>query len=218
MNNSMDHHTPIEVSVPAKRRPMLSRCPYTIKTVVLIAKIAIGALGWKSHTQNGRLPKASKDARDEIRQIAALMSHTTSKLPPTVQSAAKSTPKAVATPLPPLKRRNTGNMCPRMAAPPAANSQSLPAAPSRCRAISTAQAPFPMSPIRVTTPATLPATLSTLVNPMLRLPASRGRSEEHTSELQSHHDLVCRLLLEKKKQKHTTHRYIQQKTTQNPHT
>src|SRR5471032_3655549 len=27
------------------------------------------------------------------------------------------------------------------------------------------------------------------------------RSEEHTSELQSHHDLVCRLLLEKKKQK-----------------
>src|SRR5437773_5519628 len=28
-----------------------------------------------------------------------------------------------------------------------------------------------------------------------------ARSEEHTSELQSHHDLVCRLLLEKKKTK-----------------
>src|SRR5437773_4573074 len=28
--------------------------------------------------------------------------------------------------------------------------------------------------------------------------ARRKRSEEHTSELQSHHDLVCRLLLEKK--------------------
>jgi len=27
------------------------------------------------------------------------------------------------------------------------------------------------------------------------------RSEEHTSELQSHHDLVCRLLLEKKNTK-----------------
>src|SRR5437773_5129032 len=40
----------------------------------------------------------------------------------------------------------------------------------------------------------LPTTAST--------PASsncRSRSEEHTSELQSHHDLVCRLLLEKKK-------------------
>src|SRR5471032_3711948 len=34
-----------------------------------------------------------------------------------------------------------------------------------------------------------------------RSPDRRGggrRSEEHTSELQSHHDLVCRLLLEKK--------------------
>src|SRR5690349_22685080 len=29
----------------------------------------------------------------------------------------------------------------------------------------------------------------------------RGRSEEHTSELQSRRDLVCRLLLEKKKKK-----------------
>src|SRR5260370_41992738 len=28
---------------------------------------------------------------------------------------------------------------------------------------------------------------------------SKGRSEEHTSELQSHLNLVCRLLLEKKK-------------------
>src|SRR5437667_1860836 len=31
-------------------------------------------------------------------------------------------------------------------------------------------------------------------------PAVIERSEEHTSELQSHHDLVCRLLLEKKKE------------------
>src|SRR5207247_10167771 len=35
------------------------------------------------------------------------------------------------------------------------------------------------------------------------LDRGRGRSEEHTSELQSRVDLVCRLLLEKKK-KHTT--------------
>src|SRR5438132_6339785 len=33
----------------------------------------------------------------------------------------------------------------------------------------------------------------------LALPSERIRSEEHTSELQSHSDLVCRLLLEKKK-------------------
>src|SRR5260221_6142524 len=34
----------------------------------------------------------------------------------------------------------------------------------------------------------------------------RGRSEEHTSELQSHSDLVCRLLLEKKKTLHPSYR------------
>src|SRR2546427_9419327 len=43
-------------------------------------------------------------------------------------------------------------------------------------------------------------------------PMSRGRSEEHTSELQSQSNLVCRLLLEKKKkeQKHqlTNRRYL----------
>src|SRR5207249_11846747 len=33
----------------------------------------------------------------------------------------------------------------------------------------------------------------------LEAPQSHGRSEEHTSELQSRFDLVCRLLLEKKK-------------------
>src|SRR5207237_10214492 len=33
--------------------------------------------------------------------------------------------------------------------------------------------------------------------------AARGRSEEHTSELQSHLNLVCRLLLEKKNTPHT---------------
>src|SRR2546428_2382114 len=44
---------------------------------------------------------------------------------------------------------------------------------------------------------------------MLAFPSTRdegNRSEEHTSELQSRSDLVCRLLLEKKKRKlQTTH-------------
>src|SRR5437667_3332026 len=42
------------------------------------------------------------------------------------------------------------------------------------------------------------------------------RSEEHTSELQSHHDLVCRLLLEKKKKKtkHLIVQYIRSSSSQ----
>src|SRR5260221_10301815 len=42
---------------------------------------------------------------------------------------------------------------------------------------------------------------------MPSLSLTRGRSEEHTSELQSHSDLVCRLLLEKKK-KNKTNRHF----------
>src|SRR5437588_3836344 len=38
-----------------------------------------------------------------------------------------------------------------------------------------------------------------LTSGKMRKPPALLRSEEHTSELQSHSDLVCRLLLEKKK-------------------
>src|SRR2546426_5695037 len=38
-------------------------------------------------------------------------------------------------------------------------------------------------------------------------PSPSPRSEEHTSELQSPCNLVCRLLLEKKKKKNTGYRY-----------
>src|SRR5438034_6843483 len=40
-----------------------------------------------------------------------------------------------------------------------------------------------------------------LTRPARRPRREAWRSEEHTSELQSHSDLVCRLLLEKKKKK-----------------
>src|SRR2546427_11961424 len=39
------------------------------------------------------------------------------------------------------------------------------------------------------------------VDPVRAIGAARLRSEEHTSELQSQSNLVCRLLLEKKKKK-----------------
>src|SRR5438034_1601789 len=39
-------------------------------------------------------------------------------------------------------------------------------------------------------------------------PFTPTRSEEHTSELQSHSDLVCRLLLEKKKKKKQIKRHV----------
>src|SRR2546430_10434419 len=41
-------------------------------------------------------------------------------------------------------------------------------------------------------------------SPLVAPAAPDGRSEEHTSELQSQSNLVCRLLLEKKKDRTTT--------------
>src|SRR5437773_8880972 len=48
----------------------------------------------------------------------------------------------------------------------------------------------------------------------IRFASDHLRSEEHTSELQSHHDLVCRLLLEKKKKKKKNNTKKQQQKTQ----
>src|SRR5690242_20921990 len=42
--------------------------------------------------------------------------------------------------------------------------------------------------------------------------ATVGRSEEHTSELQSHVNLVCRLLLEKKKKKKIITKFAKKET------
>src|SRR2546426_5355747 len=47
------------------------------------------------------------------------------------------------------------------------------------------------------------ATAASQARPHSHSPALKGRSEEHTSELQSPCNLVCRLLLEKKKKKNS---------------
>src|SRR5260221_4903336 len=45
---------------------------------------------------------------------------------------------------------------------------------------------------------TITASGSTALAPLVKAVATQYRSEEHTSELQSHSDIVCRLLLEHK--------------------
>src|SRR5690242_16607026 len=54
--------------------------------------------------------------------------------------------------------------------------------------------PVPVRPVKLHVPRQAPRTLEPG-----QIVAILGRSEEHTSELQSHVNLVCRLLLEKKK-------------------
>src|SRR5262245_64508157 len=50
------------------------------------------------------------------------------------------------------------------------------------------------------------------------LRVGRGRSEEHTSELQSLRHLVCRLLLEKKKKQQTTSQQAKSTISSTHHT
>src|SRR5438874_8007886 len=54
----------------------------------------------------------------------------------------------------------------------------------------------PVMPRVIVSRSSVPPSTSTSTRPTPA--ASRRRSEEHTSELQSRRDLVCRLLLEKK--------------------
>src|SRR5438132_4402949 len=61
---------------------------------------------------------------------------------------------------------------------------------------------LPISPMRASASRSGTTTRRSSKRPTSPCTARRGiprRSEEHTSELQSHSDLVCRLLLEKKK-------------------
>src|SRR2546427_1335569 len=56
----------------------------------------------------------------------------------------------------------------------------------------------PISVIRITWPEVVQCTSDSVAKPSTTV-LSEPRSEEHTSELQSQSNLVCRLLLEKKK-------------------
>src|SRR5947207_8333524 len=67
--------------------------------------------------------------------------------------------------------------------------------------------PFPAIVVMIPVLASMRLRRSLVVSGMRTFPAaSTPRSEDHTSELQSHSDLVCRLLLEKKKKTKTQHK------------
>src|SRR5204862_4977752 len=60
---------------------------------------------------------------------------------------------------------------------------------------------FPYTTLFRSVPATLVARMRSRSVSHEYAPCAAKRSEEHTSELQSRRDLVCRLLLEKKKKR-----------------
>src|SRR5699024_12790280 len=67
---------------------------------------------------------------------------------------------------------------------------------------------MPIAPL----PQHISSTLLLFAASLIACSVTNSRSEEHTSELQSRFDLVCRLLLEKKKKEHSI--YVALATTQ----
>src|SRR5437773_5755291 len=93
--------------------------------------------------------------------------------------------------------RNGGPIM-RIGSPPSGSSILITSAPRSASSIE----PYGPASMRERSRTRTPSKSFTLSPRMLAGPyGSMLRSEEHTSELQSHHDLVCRLLLEKKKKK-----------------
>src|SRR2546427_7781237 len=75
----------------------------------------------------------------------------------------------------------------------------------RSRALARAAKALPTAPVAALTTTVSPALgAMILTRPYQAVTPGMPRSEEHTSELQSQSNLVCRLLLEKKKKKQIT--------------
>src|SRR2546427_989187 len=78
------------------------------------------------------------------------------------------------------------------------------------------QAPYPAINAQHSVPGGRGRRPSTHSTPKSRRPSSK-RSEEHTSELQSQSNLVCRLLLEKKKKNYYPYYCVPREDTPNVH-
>src|SRR5690348_8284256 len=87
------------------------------------------SLGRPSHHRvNGTVATPSNDPKDAYRVIATTITHTTAATIAAFHESPMSTPKDVAMPFPPPKRRKIDQLCPAMAATP--QSTTIPAVDS----------------------------------------------------------------------------------------
>ena len=119
---------------------------------------------------------ATNADNDENRHIIATMIQVITAKIPGHRFKPSTTPKAVATPLPPLKRRNTGHIWPRKtnSATTAITLLSNPQTGAKCCANTTATQPLPESPSNVNIAAALLPLRKTLVAPGFIEPKVRG--------------------------------------------
>ena len=109
-------------------------------------------------------------ANPEILFNAKTANHSIIKVIPSTKFIAKSEPKEVATPLPPLNLLNIENICPRRIK----NDIEYSVVESKSKSKNIGMKPFRKSPINVITPAKGPATLYIFVAPGFFEPVCLG--------------------------------------------
>ena len=126
----------------------------------------------RQNQYSGNREKVINAASDERLKIFAEIPQHAAAAKPARGCSPKVTPNAVATPIPPLKSKKIGYMCPSSAPKP---TKAMVAVSSvRAFAMATGSRPFTKSPARVMAAGFLPPRRSTLVAPGLPDPSLRG--------------------------------------------
>ncbi|OFT00190.1 hypothetical protein HMPREF3107_08370 [Neisseria sp. HMSC31F04] len=164
------HHcalSPILLSRPCNKFKIFALWRNSTNTATAAVTATHDPCGIKNHAAGTLITVATKAASDETLKPNAITSHTNAHTKAVGHDKASNTPKAVATPLPPLKPKNNGHICPTKAASavsPTAVSLK-PKTPCKPLASSTANKPFNASPNKVSTAAFFLPLLNTLVAP-----------------------------------------------------
>ena len=158
-------------SVPLRSRRRLSRCVKRNRAVTASPSHKRAPRSPMSRSRIGREAPAVNEASEAILETHAATANNARAPNNACGERTRNTPAAVATPLPPRKRANNENTCPRIAQAPARASPHGPrpsATPRR-----TAREPFATSARSVRTPKRTPTVRATFVAPMLPLPRDR---------------------------------------------
>lgn len=166
-------------SLPESNFWMLLLCRQKSTTTIPIVVTMRGiACGTKKYKKTGAKAVAMRAASDESLNTLATINQVAAVAKPTHHEKPNKTPSNVATPLPPLKPKKTGNKCPAKAAAPV---RAIVRGPnSNVLATKTGSKPFSISPNKVIAAGLLPPTRSTLVAPGLPEPWVRGSGRRIT--------------------------------------
>lgn len=171
---------PIFGSCLLNKRIMFCLCLNNKKLeIIVIAQLYTGSNA--HHPQQIAIKEAIIAPSEEILLITTTPIHTTINNKPNCQENANKTPRAVATPLPPRKRKNAGYKCPK-------NTDTITVAIPIdkiliCLAIKTAINPFNTSPNKVKIAGNLPPIRKTLVVPGLLEPQALGSGKRNNLQI-----------------------------------